>query len=237
MTTHTKHVIAAWAVHAFTMTGIIWATLALHSVFIGQPKMMWLYLGIALLVDGFDGTLARKADVKKYTPHFDGSALDLIIDYLTWTFIPAFFLMKAGLLGPPPSAAIMITIICVSSMFCYANTGMKSTDYYFVGFPAAWNVVAAYMWILDLPVYWNALIIVTLAVLTVLPVKFVHPFRVRKMMPLTIAVTTIWLVTTTTLLAMHPVRLWWVELLWWISGLWFLGVGFWRTLRGRADNS
>lgn len=222
-------VAAAWGVHFFTMTGLIWACLALHAVFIDRPKMMWLFLGIALLVDGFDGTLARKVNVKKYTPNFDGSALDLIVDYLTWTFIPAFFMLKGGMLGGPKLGAVMITIICVSSVFCYANTNMKSTDYYFVGFPAAWNVVAAYLWICHLPVHWNVVVVLVLTVLTVLPVKFVHPFRVKKMMPLTISVTVVWLITTGVLLAVHPVHPWWILTLWWISGVWFLGVGFWRT--------
>jgi len=231
-----KNVAAAWAVHFFTMTGLIWACLALHAIFINQPKMMWIFLGIALIVDGFDGTLARRANVKKYTPNFDGNILDILIDYLTWTFIPAFFLLKSGALGSPVSGAILVAIICVSSVFCYANTSMKSSDFYFVGFPAAWNVVAAYLWICNLPVICNAAVIVILAVLTVIPIKFVHPFRVKRLMPVTIAVTVVWLVTTATLLAMHPDKPWWVQVPWWISGVWFLSVGFFRTARGHADS-
>src|SRR5690625_4719804 len=86
------HRILAWAVHGFTLTGAVWASLAALALIDGRIQAMWLWLGIALIVDGVDGTLARKADVLRHAPMFDGRTLDNILDYLTWSFLPAVFM-------------------------------------------------------------------------------------------------------------------------------------------------
>lgn len=165
MTSHRTRVIAAWSVHAFTLTGVIWATLAMLALFADQPKLMWLYLGIALIVDGVDGTLARRADVKTYAPNFDGVILDCVVDYLTWTFIPALFMYR-GLLGEGAIAVVLLALINVTSMFCYANTKMKTDDYYFMGFPATWNIVALALWLMAAHPLVNAILVVFFSVLT-----------------------------------------------------------------------
>lgn len=103
-----SRVLLAWAVHLFTMTGVVWACLAAVALFEGEIAMMWLWLGIALVVDGVDGTMARKVDVKTYAAGFDGTALDVLIDYLTWTFIPALFMYLYLPFGSIPAAAGII---------------------------------------------------------------------------------------------------------------------------------
>ena len=85
-------VIAAWAVHAFTISGLAWATLALFAMLENNIPMMWLWFAIALIVDGVDGTLARKVGVRQVIPWFDGGVVDNLVDYLTWTFLPALFM-------------------------------------------------------------------------------------------------------------------------------------------------
>ena len=135
-------VIAAWAVHAFTISGLAWATLALFAMLDNNIPMMWLWFVIALIVDGVDGTLARKVGVRQVIPWFDGGVVDNLVDYLTWTFLPALFMAMYLPFGPKPLPVIMMVVIIVSSVFCYANDGEKSNDNYFVGFPAAWNCVA-----------------------------------------------------------------------------------------------
>lgn len=225
----------AWLAHALTLSGVLWACLALIAVFEGETNSMWIFLGIALVVDGVDGWFARRTDVTTHAPGFDGVALDLIVDYLTWSFIPAFFLYSTGLLGGGPSAVALFVLICGSSMFCYCNTGMKTHDYYFMGFPAAWNIVAVMLWILQTPVVMNAVIVVIFAALTLAPIAFVHPFRVRRLMPINIGMTAVWIVTTGYLVAVRPDHPWTVATLWWVSGTWFVGVGIWRTLRTRRS--
>ena len=77
----------AWGVHALTMSGLIFASLAMLAVIHEEIRWMWLWLAIAMIIDGVDGTCARRARVKEVVPWFDGSVLDIIVDYLTWTFI------------------------------------------------------------------------------------------------------------------------------------------------------
>ncbi|MGN7975979.1 CDP-alcohol phosphatidyltransferase family protein [Microbacterium sp. 22195] len=230
MSSRRNRVLSAWAVHAFTLTGVIWATLALLALFDDDPKLMWLYLGIALVVDGVDGTLARKAEVRTYAPHFDGVILDSIIDYLTWTLIPALFLFRTGLLGEGALAVILLLLITVSSMFCYANTKMKTGDYYFLGFPAAWNVVALAIWLLDAGTAVNAIIVVVLALLTWAPIAFVHPLRVARFRTLNLIATAVWILASAALVIAYPTGEPWIAVVWVLSGAWVILTGIIRTV-------
>lgn len=228
-TPHRQRVLYAWTVHAITLTGALWACLAIAALVGGEILLMWLWLGVALVVDGIDGTLARKADVSRYAPTFDGAALDVVVDYLTWTFIPALFIYMYIPVGPPVLAMALFVLICVSSLFCYCNTKLKTSDYYFMGFPAAWNVVAVIMWVFHTGPALNVVATVVLAALTTAPLTFVHPFRVAKMMPVNIAAAALWVGTTVVLVIQEPVRPLAVEIVWWISGLWLMGLSGWRT--------
>ena len=230
MPTRRSAVIAAWAVHAFTLTGIIWATLAILALFDDQPKLMWMYLGIALVVDGIDGTLARRFEVKKHAPHFDGVILDSIIDYLTWTFIPALFLYREGLLGEGALGIILLLLINVSSMFCYANTQMKTGDYYFLGFPAAWNIVALALWLQDAGIVFNAIVVVILSLLTWAPIAFVHPLRVKRFRALNIIAAALWIIASGVLVALYPVADPWIVGVWLVCGIWLIASGVIRTV-------
>lgn len=229
-----REYVSAWSVHAFTMTGIMWAVLAITNLVAGRIGWMWLWLSVALLVDAIDGTFARRARVSEVVPWFDGVILDDIVDYLTWTFIPALFMLWHIPFGPRPMAIVMTIFITATSMFCYANKGMKAQDYYFVGFPAAWNIVAAYLWILNTPGWFNVIACLVVGALTLTRLTFVHPLRVRTLMPFNITATIIWLIMTGLLLTWHPVHPLWVLLLWWVSGIYFVGVGIVRTIMGRV---
>ncbi|GIZ13877.1 phosphatidylcholine synthase [Pseudomonas sp. NCCP-436] len=220
----------AWGVHAVTASGVILALLALLAVLEGQPQQCLLWLGLALLVDGLDGSLARRYDVKSVLPHFDGSTLDLVIDYLTYVFIPAIFLYRFIPL-PDYTPLFAVGLILVSSLFCFCNLNMKSQDNYFVGFPAAWNVVVLYFYILDIQP-WVALgTIVLLAGLTLTKMKFLHPFRVRQFMPLNILVTFVWLFASGLLIIQQPSDPVWLLALWWIASGYFVGMCVWRSAR------
>ncbi|MFT3944538.1 MAG: phosphatidylcholine synthase [Ancrocorticia sp.] len=237
---HTTRVVLAWSVHAFTTTGLLWACLAVVALFDGNIKGMWLWLGIALIVDGVDGTMARKANVKKYTPNFDGTSLDVLVDYLTWTFIPALFMYLHIPFGSQIPAMLMFALVCASSVFCYCNLGLKTSDYYFRGFPAAWNVVAIIMWIFDTSAVTNVAVTIVLSILTVAPLTFVHPFRVKKFMWVNITASAAWIATTVALVATQPHRPLVAEALWWVSGAWLMLLSAVRTVqevRERRDTS
>lgn len=220
----------AWGAHAVTSSGVILALLALLALVDGQPKGCLMWLGIALLVDGLDGTLARKFEVKRVLPHFDGSALDLVVDYLTYVFIPAIFIYRFVPL-PPHFELVAVGIILLSSLFCFCNVNMKSADNYFIGFPAAWNVVALYFYVLDLAPWFSMAVVLVLAALTLTRVKFLHPFRVRQLMAVNITITSIWLLSSAMMVFLHPDKPMWLMVLWFASGIYFVGVCVWRTAR------
>ena len=220
----------AWGVHAITASGVILALLALLAVIDGNPKLCLLWLGLALLVDGLDGTLARRYDVKTVLPHFDGSTLDLVIDYLTYVFIPAIFLYRFIPL-PDYTPLFAVGLILVSSLFCFCNLNMKSQDNYFVGFPAAWNVVVLYFYLLDVHPWATLAIIVALAALTLTKMKFLHPFRVRQFMPLNIIVTFVWLISSGVLVVQYPAQPDWLMWLWATASAYFVGMCLWRSAR------
>lgn len=227
----------AWAVHAFTLSGVAFALLAMIALIDGQVQWMWLWLGIAMMVDGVDGFFARRARVKEVLPWFDGGVVDIAVDYLTWTFIPAMFMVLHLPLGPRPIALALAVVILASSMFCYANAHWKSTDNYFVGFPAAWNIVAVAMYVLATPGWANIVITLGLVILTLVPTHYTHPFRVQRFMAINIAAILVWVVATGALVALHPHRPVSLLVAFWIGGGWFLISGVLRDLAGRAKSS
>ncbi len=224
----------AWSVHIFTASGVLLGTMALLALVDNNPVACLLWLGAAMMIDGIDGTLARKYEVKMILPHFDGSTLDMVIDYLTWAFIPALFIYYFIEL-PPYLALPSVFIVLLSSMFCFCNVDMKSQDNYFVGFPAAWNITAAYFYILDLPPFITFAAIVVLAILTVTKMKFLHPFRVRLFMPLNIAVTLLWCVCAASLILSSPEHAAWALWGWGIASAYFAGMCLWRTAQEWFD--
>lgn len=224
--------LAAWLVHAFTLTGLAWATLAVLALIEGDYRAMWLWLGVALVVDAVDGTLARAAKVKDVLPWFDGGIVDIAVDYLTWTFIPALFMYLVLPLGPQPVALGLLILILVSSMFCYANENWKSSDYYFVGFPAAWNIVAVSMYVLGTGAIFNTIAVLVLAVLTLTPTYYTHPFRVKRFMAANLAAITVWIAATAALVALAPEHPLWLLAAFWVAGGWFITTCAWRTLVG-----
>lgn len=225
-----SRVIAAWSVHMFTLTGAIWAALAVVALHENSIKLMWLWLGIANVVDAIDGTLARAANVRKYAPGFDGAILDNILDYLTWTFIPAIFMyMHLDFGGWGWNLFVMLFVVS-SSAFCYCNVGLKTSDNYFMGFPAAWNVVAVIMWLVGSSPIFNLVATIILGILTLAPITFVHPFRVKWLRPLNIAAVATWLGTTAYLVAVAPQWPTVVMSAWWASGIWLMVISAIRSI-------
>lgn len=224
---------AGWAVHALTASGAVLGLLALLAIIQGDPRAALLWLALALAVDGLDGPIARKVGVRDVIPWVDGAALDLVVDYLTYVLVPALFLYWFELL-PPGWGLAGAGFVLLSALYCFANVGMKTNDNYFVGFPALWNVVVLYLWLLQTPPLLNAAIVAVLGVLTFVPIKFVHPIRVREGRPITITATIVWTVCSLTLLALAPARPWWLTAPWLAASAWVLFVSLRRTWRGAA---
>ena len=169
----------ALLVHLFTATGAIFAILAMLAAADERGEMMFLWLVVAFFGDGIDGPLARKYDVKTNAPEFDGVLLDLIIDYLTYVFIPAFALFHSGLMDGW-SGWVMIIIVTFASAMYFCDTRMKTKDNSFWGFPGCWNMLVLVLFALS-PPWWVSLVLVTvLAVTMFAPLKFVHPVRTER---------------------------------------------------------
>ncbi|HEX2764354.1 MAG TPA: CDP-alcohol phosphatidyltransferase family protein [Allosphingosinicella sp.] len=189
----------AWTAHAFTATGAVIAFLALMAVERGEFRLALAWLVAALVVDGVDGSYARWADVKSGAPRIDGETLDLIIDYLTYVFVPAVFLWRAELI-PAGAAPVLAAAILVSALYNFTRRDLKTADNYFRGFPALWHVVALYLFVARPGPGAGALVVGAFALMTFAPVHFVHPFRVRDYGPWLPALATLWAAATALLL-------------------------------------
>ncbi len=183
----------AYSVHLFTATGAVFSMLAMLAAVEKQWDLMFLWLVVAFIVDGIDGPLARRYHVKAKAPIIDGVLLDLIIDYLTYVFIPAFALFNSDLL-PGWTGWIAIIVITFASVLYFADTRMKTADYSFSGFPACWNMFAVVMFATR-PDFWVILtLVVVLAVTMFFSVKFVHPVRTKRWRMVTLPVAVVWTV-------------------------------------------
>ena len=186
------HKTRALFVHLFTATGAVFAMLAMLAAVDGKWDIMFVWLVIAFIVDGIDGPLARKYNVKKYAPQYDGYLLDLIIDYLTYVFIPAFALFKSGLFDKDWTGWVCIIVITFGSVIYFVDTRMKTKDNSFSGFPACWNMVILVFFALE-PNFWIILgIVIALTLSMFLPVEFVHPVRTKTWRLVTLPTAFLW---------------------------------------------
>ena len=199
-----KDALWAFGVHILTASGAFLAFLSIVAAAEYDFPESFFWLGMALIVDGIDGPLARKLDVKKWWPHWSGDMLDNVIDYTTYVMIPAFILYQSGLLDHTnalgqkdeiiskfysfsAAAAIVIT-----SAIYYADTRMKTEDYGFKGFPVCWNMVVFTLFVVSPSPNFSLVIILITAVLTFSPVMFIHPGRVKVLRPLNLTAFVTW---------------------------------------------
>lgn len=181
----------ALAVHLLTATGAVFAMLAMLAAVDENWSIMFVWLVVAFFVDGIDGPLARKYDVKTNAPIFDGVLLDLIIDYLTYVFVPAYALFKSGLL-PGWTGWLAIIIITFTSALYFADTRMKTKDYSFSGFPGCWNMVVLVLFAVQPNFYVSLTLVAILAATMFFSVKFVHPVRTARWRNVTLPMALAW---------------------------------------------
>ena len=181
----------ALSVHYFTAIGAILAMLAMLDAVDERWDLMFLWLVVAFFVDGLDGPLARKYDVKKFAPEYDGVLLDLIIDYLTYVFIPAYALFVSGLLNGW-SGWVCIIVIAFTSVLYFADTRMKTKDNSFAGFPGCWNMLVLVLFSIQ-PTWQIILITVILLAISMFSnLKFIHPVRTVRWRLISLPIATLW---------------------------------------------
>ncbi|MDN5248786.1 phosphatidylcholine synthase [Bartonella sp. TP] len=181
----------AFTVHLFTATGSIFAFLSLTEASCKNWMVSFAWLGLALFVDGVDGPVARHLKVKYVLPNWSGELLDNIIDYVAYVLIPAFIVYNSGLLNHTLSY-ISALIIVISSAVYYADMGMKTKENFFKGFPVVWNMLVFSLFIIA-PNQWVSFIcIITSALVSFLPIYFLHPVRVERLRSINLPIFLLW---------------------------------------------
>ncbi|MBT9382718.1 CDP-alcohol phosphatidyltransferase family protein [Pseudooceanicola sp. CBS1P-1] len=186
-----KERLRAISVHLLTATGAIFSMLAIIAAANQSWEVMYLWLVVAFAVDGIDGPLARRYDVKKYAGEIDGVLLDLIIDYLTYVFIPAYALYQSGLL-PGWWGWFGVLLIAFASSIYFADTRMKTADKSFSGFPGCWNMVVLVFFAVDPAPLTMVTMIALLTIAMFVPLKFIHPVRTKRWRKLSLPMAGVW---------------------------------------------
>src|SRR5947207_3707234 len=182
---------AAFSVHIFTAFGAAIALLAMLEAVREHWAAMFQWLGVALIIDAIDGPIARRLDVKNVQPNWSGDVLDLVVDFVTYVFVPAYAIVASGLLLPV-AAPLLGVGIAVSGALYFADRRMKTADNHFRGFPGLWNVAAFYLFLLHPVPALGSLGTAILIVLTFVPLRFVHPVRVIRLRWLTLTLVSLW---------------------------------------------
>lgn len=186
-----RRIVTAFLIHLLTLSGVLWALAAMVAASQQAWAVMFALLGCALVVDGIDGPLARRFNVAEALPRWQGTVMDLVVDYLTYVFVPAFAVLHWAELSLA-ARIFAAAAICLSAGLYFADKRMKTEDNFFLGFPGVWNVIVFYLMAFGLGGIAGLAVICLFVVLTFVPVKFAHPLRVRRLRRLTLFVTLAW---------------------------------------------
>jgi len=228
----------AWLIHAFTASGIVAGMLALIAVVEGRAEAAIAWLLVGTLIDTVDGPLARAWGAAEALPQIDGHLLDTVVDFVGCVVVPLAFVWRFELL-PSALALPVLSVAFVTSALWFSRTDMMTEDNWFNGFPTAWNLVVPTMFLINGNAVVNGVIVMVLALLQLSNVKFVHPGRVVELRPITLAVTSLWLVAIAVLAeAIHDLP-WWGPIVLLIGPAYQIGLTLHRTFGGSepADSS
>ncbi len=195
--------ILAWFVHFVTASGAIFGLLSLIAVVEHQWVLAFVWMAACLAIDSVDGTLARLFRVKAVLPGFDGGLLDNMVDYFTYVIVPAFFLYEADLL-PGIFAIITAALVILTSGYQFCRSDAKTEDHYFKGFPSYWNIAVFYLFLLEMNVWVNLALMLSLCALVFIPIKYVYPSRSPQYQFLTLALAGVWGALCSVTLATYP---------------------------------
>ena len=173
------NILLGWSVHLFTCSGLIAGFFALISIFKNDGTSAFLFLGLALLIDAFDGALARKFKVSIFVKNIDGKMLDSVIDFFNYIIIPCVIIYWFKFV-PTPFEIIIPLIILIISAISYSNNNLMTSDNFYKGFPCIWNILLFYLYLFDLSETYNLFVISACILLKFIPMKFIHPLKVNK---------------------------------------------------------
>lgn len=230
--TSARRLTLAWGVHLFTASGAVVGALALLAAASGQLSRAALLMLLALFIDSVDGTLARKARVAQVLPGIDGRRLDDIVDYLNYVIVPAVFMVWAGSLLHWSFAALPI----LASAYGFSQENAKTEDSFFTGWPSYWNVVAIYLWQLELSPVAGTLWVAFFAAAVFVPIRYIYPSRLPVLRRTSSLLGLVWGAAMIAIILFPETadRLWLVS----ISlayPVYYVAVSFWLDLRKRQE--
>lgn len=242
--------LAAWGVHLYTAIGLVLAAWIAVLLVQGGPdafRLSFLLMVVASLVDATDGTLARKVRVKEVLPGFDGRKLDDIIDFLTYTSLPLLLIWRAGLLPWGGGAWLLLPLL--ASIYGFCQVEAKTDDGYFLGFPSLWNVVAYYLYALQLSPWVAVGVIVALSLMTFVPSRYLYPSLPGRLNAFSNLLGVPWIVMLGVILWLLPSGVspvvgdsaWWLAVAslyfpaYYMIASWAVTIRFWKARAGRVE--
>lgn len=182
----------AWSVHFYTALGSVIALEALAAITRGEAREAFLWMAAALAIDSSDGVLARAARVKQVVPDYDGGKLDDIVDYLNYVLVPVFFASQTSMLPAGGAGHLVAALPLLASAYGFAQSGAKTPDFFFTGFPSYWNIAVFYLYAVQASPPATAVVLLLLSVLVFVPIGYVYPTRQPFLRPLTIGLGIAW---------------------------------------------
>jgi phosphatidylcholine synthase len=223
----------AWLVHTFTTLGIVAAMLALRDVLVDRPAHAIFWLLLTLLIDGVDGPIARALEVERRVPLIDGFLLDLIIDYVTCVIVPACFMYEFKVVPQNNFGVAVLCVMVFTSAIWFARKDMMTEDNWFRGFPAAWNIVAPVMFLLEARTWVGATITLVLSVLCLTNMPYPHIARAKFMQPYTIVGSVFWIGGVTVGMFTYDHHYYFVRVMIYIGSAYFVALSVIRTVHDR----
>jgi phosphatidylcholine synthase len=181
--------LAAWGVHLYTASSAVFGVWAVAACFAHEFRLAIYLMLLTLVIDSTDGALARWVDVRGRIPWFDGRRLDDICDFFTYVILPACFMIEAQLLPHPA----WVTVPILASCYGFSHAGAKTPDHFFTGFPSYWNVLAIYLYLLQMSPAAGLWWVLGLSAAVFVPLKYIYPSRTRTLRPVTLGVLAGWL--------------------------------------------
>ena len=222
----------AWLAHLYTASGAVLAFLAAASIFEHDYRTAFFWLYVQVVIDATDGVLARTLRVKERLPWFNGAKLDDIVDYLCYVFVPALFVWRA-LLVPDRWSVPIAAAMLVSSAYGFNRDDAKTEDHFFLGFPSYWNIVVFYLFVARWPAEVNAAILLVLALLVFVPVRYLYPSRGAVFQAPTFALGLVWGALMLLMLWQFPAVSRALFLASLVFPIYYVSVSFWLELRRR----
>ncbi|MGI9388061.1 MAG: CDP-alcohol phosphatidyltransferase family protein [Methyloligellaceae bacterium] len=227
--THLQRKWIGASIHLLTASGALCGLFALHFAVRHDWQAVFALLGLALAIDGIDGWLARRSTLAVVLPRFSGQSLDLVVDYLNYVVVPAFVVFESGRLNAG-QAELGASLIVLSSLYHFADQSSKTRDGYFVGFPALWNIVVFYFFVIPVPAAWAFFLILLFCGLTFVPIKWAHPFRTTTQKVPALIVMVAWAIASLYAIIDDLPAALGIQIIFVIAALGFIGMGIRRTM-------